>query len=341
MRKHILAAGIAAAALFPSMAFAQSSCEQQQSNRVVGTVAGGAIGAVAGGAIAGHDHRTAGAIVGAVGGAIVGNQLTRPNADCAHAYGYYDNAGSWHANSVNRSAATGYYDRDGKWMDGTPNGYYDSNGRWTNADSRADQSGYYDRNGRWVPASSNGYYDSDGRWVAGAASGYYENGRWVSGPATGRYDANGRWMPGAANGHRNADGVWIADAQPGYYDSNGRWHAGEANGYYDGGGRWVATSGYSNSNNHSTNDNGRWGDAPANARERVSWLRQRISDGQRDGTLNRVEARRSSHTLSMISQRESRMRHYRNGQLSQRDNASIQAQLDNLSSSIRMQIRQG
>ena len=41
----------------------------------------------------------------------------------------------------------------------------------------------------------------------------------------------------------------------------------------------------------------------------------------------------------MISQRESRMRHYRDGSLTRRDNARIQAQLDNLSASLRMQMR--
>ena len=135
MRKHLLAAGIAAAVLYPSMAFAQTTtCEQQQSNRVVGTVAGAGIGAIIGSAVAGHGNRTTGAIIGAVGGGVVGNQLTRGGADCSHAYGYYDNQSRWHATNVERSAATGYYDRDGVWVEGPPNGYYDGDGRWMAAE---------------------------------------------------------------------------------------------------------------------------------------------------------------------------------------------------------------
>ena len=149
MRMNILAAGVAAAAFFPSIAFAQpqTSCEQQHTNRIVGTVAGAGIGAVVGSAVAGHGNRTTGAVIGAVGGGLVGNQLTRGNADCAHAYGYYDDRGAWHANAVQRSAAAGYYDRDGQWVDGAPNGYYDSNNRWISANSNADASGYYDSKG--------------------------------------------------------------------------------------------------------------------------------------------------------------------------------------------------
>jgi hypothetical protein len=83
-----------------------------------------------GSAVAGHHDRGTGAVIGGVGGAVVGNQLSRGDRDCTHAYGYYDDGGRWHANSVDRSAATGYYDRTGAWVDGQPNGYYDSRGVW-------------------------------------------------------------------------------------------------------------------------------------------------------------------------------------------------------------------
>jgi hypothetical protein len=166
MRKYLLAAGIAAAALIPTFALAQQSCEQQHENRVAGTVAGAGIGALLGAAIAGRHNTGAGVVVGGLSGAVVGNQLTRPNADCAHAYGYYDSNGLWHANVVARGYATGYYDRSGAWVDGAPNGYYDGQGRWIAAGSTADASGYYDRDGRWVPASAAGYYDDQGRWTA-------------------------------------------------------------------------------------------------------------------------------------------------------------------------------
>ena len=154
MSMRILAAGVAAACLFPSMALAQTSCEQQHTNRVVGTVAGAGIGAVVGSAIAGHGNRTAGAVIGAVGGGVIGNQLTRGNADCSHAYGYYDSTGYWHTNAVDRSAAAGYYDRDGQWVEGAPNGYYDFNNRWVAASSNADANGYYEFQGALRPSLS-------------------------------------------------------------------------------------------------------------------------------------------------------------------------------------------
>src|SRR3954463_16095897 len=123
MRLHQLAAGVAVAALIPTFALAQTTCEQRQTNRAVGTIAGAGIGALLGSAIAGHGDRTAGAVVGGLGGGLVGNQLAKSNADCAHAYGYYDNAGAWHASNVSRTSASGYYDREGQWVDGAPNGY--------------------------------------------------------------------------------------------------------------------------------------------------------------------------------------------------------------------------
>lgn len=342
MRMRILAAGVAAACLFPSMAVAQTSCEQQRTNRVVGTVAGAGIGAVVGSAVAGRDNRTAGAVIGAVGGGLIGNQVTRGNADCSHAYGYYDNSGYWHTNAVERSAAAGYYDRDGQWVQGAPNGYYDSNNRWVAANANDDANGYYNSKGQYVPASVNGYYDSDGQWVGGASSGYYDsNHRWIAGETRGQYDANGRWISGAPSGHRDANNVWIADAQPGYYNSDGRWIQGPANGYYDARGRWIQTSGYTNGDRGDNRDhagNGRWDDAPRDIRAREAWLEQGIRNGEQDGRLSRYEARTSLRSLMFIRQRESRMRHY-HGQLSQRDEGYIQSQLDRLSSSVREQLR--
>ena len=126
MRNHLLVAGIAAAALIPSFAFAQTSCEQQHSNRVAGTVGGGVLGALIGSAVAGHGDKTTGAVIGGVGGAVIGNQVTKGGADCAHAYGYYDANGAWHANAVARADARGYYDGSGRWIEGAPNGGYDS-----------------------------------------------------------------------------------------------------------------------------------------------------------------------------------------------------------------------
>jgi hypothetical protein len=143
MRKLALVAGLAAAALIPTFAFAQSSCEQQRDNRVVGTVAGAGLGALVGSAIAPRGDRGTGAVIGAVGGGLIGNQVTRPDADCAHAYGYYDHGNQWHANAVGAGMARGYYDHDGQWIEGAPNGYYD-------------------QGNRWVASNASGYYETDG-----------------------------------------------------------------------------------------------------------------------------------------------------------------------------------
>jgi hypothetical protein len=336
MRNHLLVAGIAAAALIPTFAFAQTSCEQQHENRVAGTVAGGVVGALLGSAIAGHGDKTTGAVIGGVGGAVIGNQIAKPNADCAHAYGYYDTNGNWHATAVERADAQGYYDRNGQWVEGAPNGYYDSRGQWIAAHTSASASGYYDTRGHWVPASSNGYYDTNGNWVAGVASGYYSNGRWIAGPATGHYDSYGRWIAGQPSGHRGANGVWVADAQPGYYDASGRWRAGRAMGYYDTQGRWTATAPSANDQGRNTAYENRptWAGAPTDIDSRAAWLDQRIRAGVDDGSLTRRAGKQALRSLNGIRRDEQRMRHY-NGQLSQRDEMRLQARLDNLRASVR------
>jgi hypothetical protein len=182
MRNYLFVAGIAAATLLPSFAFAQTSCERQHDNRVATTVGGGVLGALIGSAVAGHGDKTTGAVIGGVGGAVIGNQVGKPSADCAHAYGYYDSNGAWHANAVARTDAQGYYDRSGRWIEGAPNGAYDSRGRWVASSAN----GYYDRRGGWAPASVTGYYDTRGQWVAGAPSAYSQ-GRNAS------YDSRSNW----------------------------------------------------------------------------------------------------------------------------------------------------
>ena len=147
MRKTLIAAGIAAAALIPSFALAQSSCDQRHDNRVVGTVAGAGIGALAGSAIAGRGDHTTGALIGGGVGALIGNQATRSNQDCAHAYGYYDDRGQWRANAVERSSATGYYDRRGQWVDGAPSGYQEARGNQDASGYRDDRGGSSGRSG--------------------------------------------------------------------------------------------------------------------------------------------------------------------------------------------------
>jgi uncharacterized protein YcfJ len=121
MRKNILLAGLAAAALIPSLAMAQTTCEQRSSNRAAGTVLGAIGGALVGNAVSSGGGKTGGTIIGGVAGAAIGNNLAKGPRDCQHAYGYYDNDNRWHDNGVDRSVAYGYYDRHGVWVDGQPN----------------------------------------------------------------------------------------------------------------------------------------------------------------------------------------------------------------------------
>ena len=358
MRKSLWAASAAAAALLPTLAFAQTTCaERQHDQRVAGTVIGGVAGALLGNAVSSHGGKPGGTIIGAVAGAAIGNQVTKGSADCSHAYGYYDRDGRWHATAVQASDASGYYDRDGNWVDGRPTGYYDNGGRWVAAATPAEASGYYDGSGRFIPASSQGYYDTDGRWVAGVASGYYDNGHWVAGPARGRYDENGRWMNGEASGHTDANGAWVADPQPGYYDTNGRWRRGQAMGYYDTRGRWIATGAaspaYATAYGRDTSvqapnqpvaipDQGRgfqsdhhdrWDQAGRDTTARESWLDGKIRAAYSAGTIDRRTAARDLRMLSSIRRDDARMRRH-GGQLSDSAQARIQGRLDRLAESV-------
>ncbi len=185
MQISILAAGISAAALIPSFALAQQSCEQRRSQQAVGTIAGAGIGALLGSAIAGKRVTAPLAPWSAAWAAASwATSISSRGADCAHAYGYYDNAGALarqYASASRTRAAT--MTARASWVDGAPNGHYDSSGRWTVASSDTRPPATTDSRGRWVPASANGYYAADNRWVAGAASGYYDNrGRWIAGP---------------------------------------------------------------------------------------------------------------------------------------------------------------
>jgi hypothetical protein len=144
MRKNLIVAGIAAASLIPTFAFAQQTCEDRRNNRVAGTVVGGVLGAIAGSAVAGRGDRNEGAVIGGVGGAVIGNQLSKGDGGCQRAYGYYDNSGQWHANQISRDQAAGYYDRNGNWISGAPAGNWDRNGRYiaSSAGAYGEQASY-------------------------------------------------------------------------------------------------------------------------------------------------------------------------------------------------------
>jgi hypothetical protein len=335
MRIQTLVAGVCAAALIPTAALAQQTCEQRQNDRVAGTVVGAGIGAIAGSAVAGHGDRSEGAVIGGVAGALIGNQVARGQPDCTRAYGFYDNNGAWHANAVARNNAAGYFDRSGGWVEGAPRGYYDREGHWVQTGAVAAAAGYYDSGSHWIPASADGYYTHDGRWIAAAAPGYYDrSGHWIAGPTTGRYNADGIWMSGQAGGRRDANGLWVADPQPGHY-ANGRWIRGETIGYYDARGYWTSTDG-----RQQTVDYGSPHDGVQSIDQRQAALAEHIRRGMDTGRLTRAEGADATRTLASI-EREERSLRSRRGELPPRGQAIITARLDRLSDSIREDVRDG
>jgi hypothetical protein len=258
---------------------------------------------------------------------IVLSVSTQP-ARRADAYGYYDTQGQWHASVVTQGRATGYYDRDNTWIAGAPNGYYDERRNWVPQRADGSASGSYDSQNRWIPASSNGFYDDRNQWVAGTASGHYDDrGRWVAGVTIGHYDARGRWIEGTALGHRDANGSWIADRQPGYYDTNGGWHAGETSGYYDSRGRWIATG--------LATDGSDGPNRPA-ILSQLSTLELYVRDAGPQRFLSNREVASVQRELRFIRTTERRMRHDRFGNLSDRDQTTLQVRIDRLNARLRI-----
>ena len=78
--------------------------------------------------------------------------------------------------------------------------------------------------------------------------------------------------------------------------------------------------------------------APADVRQREAWLERRIHRGQRDGSLSRREADRALGVLADIRRDERRMS--RNG-LDPREEAQVQARLDDLGRTVRWDRRDG
>ncbi len=331
MRKILLSATMLAALAVPTLAGAQQTCEQHRNTRTGATVAGGVAGALLGAVIAGKGSNTEGALIGGAGGALIGNQIAKAGKDdCINAYGYYDRAGTWHANNGRASVQTGYYDRDGNWVDGVPRGYYD-NGRWVPSNVDTARAGYRDQDGRWIPVTSNGYYDADNRYQQGVVSGYYDNGRWVEGRTSGRYDASGRWIRGAPAGRQDANGNWIYDPQPGYWN-NGRWIAGTTRGYYDTRGTWISVVGYAG--NEVRPGNTADSSQPRDVQSRIARIDQRITRGESDRSLSRSEVYRARTELKSVRRYANSLTN-RRGRLNTRNEALVQARIDRLSDMIR------
>jgi hypothetical protein len=137
--------------------------------------------------------------------------------------------------------------------------------------------------------------------------------------AYGYYDNNGAW-------HANA--VARADAR-GYYDRNGGWIDGAPRGGWDNHGHWAAAS----ANGYGYNASYAGRNAPRDIDGRLAWLHEKVSQGVRDGSLNHREARRALNDLDRVQRDERNMR--RHGRLNDRNQASLQARLDTISSEIR------
>jgi hypothetical protein len=318
MRKPFLVASIAAIALIPSLAAAQStsqsSCEQQRSTRVVATVAGAGVGGVLGNVVAGRGDKTLGTVIGAVGGAVIANQVAKPSRDCSRAFGYYDSDNRWHATGVSEANARGYYDRDGSWNDGAPDGHYADGNRWVANTGPVRGEGAYSAQGGWIPASVNGYYDRNDQWVAGSGQGSYDaSGRWIrasdSQPtqserrtdAYGYYDAQGMWhasvvTQGRPTGYYDRNNAWVAGTPNGHYDARRNWvphrDDGTASGSYDAQNRWIPASspGYYDSN-------GQWvaGTASGYYNNRGRWVAG-VTTGHYDARGRWISGSASGHT---------------------------------------------
>jgi hypothetical protein len=163
MRNQLFLAGLTLAAVLPVQAFAQETCEQRASNRAAGTALGAIAGAVIGSQLAGRGDRTAGTVVGGVAGGVIGNQLAKGPHDCAHAYGWYDDYGRWHATGVSQAEAVGYYDRNGQWIDGPPPNYQYAQAPEYGRDRTRGDEGTRGGDRRYYDRSWNGYPDFQNR----------------------------------------------------------------------------------------------------------------------------------------------------------------------------------
>src|SRR4051812_9737926 len=71
-----------------------------------------------------------------------------------------------------------------------------------------------------------------------------------------------------------------------------------------------------------------WRDAPADAWARMTYLQQRISQGERDRSLSRAEARQAQRQLTQVERQAVRLRRRDGGRLNAADSAWLQRRLD-------------
>jgi uncharacterized protein YcfJ len=144
-------------------------------------------------------------------------------------------------------------------------------------------------------------------------------------------------VAGAAIGNNLAKGPRDCAHAYGYYDNDNRWHdngvdRSVAYGYYDRRGVWIDgppnVSGYGANASYNSRVN------TMDVDTRIARIDERIDRGRADGSLSRHEAKKAMNTLNDI-RREENMRR-RDGRWGDRDEAALQARLDNLSAQIRL-----
>jgi len=127
----------------------------------------------------------------------------------------------------------------------------------------------------------------------------------------------------------------------GYYDNDGVWHDNHADravayGYYDRRGVWidgppVGVEGYAADAAYTSRAN------TLDVSTRIDRIRDRIDRDQDQGVLSHRDARMALNTLDDIKREESDRR--RDGRLTDRDEAALQARLDTLSDQVHMDRR--
>lgn len=116
--RGVLVASALAMAALPSLAAAQTRCEQQaHDKKVAGTVIGGVLGALAGNAIGRGGGRTGGTIIGGVAGAAVGNNLARTHCPDGYAEVQDPNYVAAPVYEASAPPPTTVYDHDGFWRE--------------------------------------------------------------------------------------------------------------------------------------------------------------------------------------------------------------------------------
>jgi hypothetical protein len=158
MRKLLIVGGAIAALAIPSLASAETYCQQSKENHeVAGTVIGAIAGGLIGNSIGRGGGRAGGTAIGAVGGAVIGNRIAaNASGHCPDGYSSYEDNGPPPGYEDGRPAPAGDYGHDSAYDDRSRDATYGDGGTtWRDGDGRichwrdvTDS----DMNHRWVQA---------------------------------------------------------------------------------------------------------------------------------------------------------------------------------------------